>query len=60
MIQLFSTKSYQDRVDEMYRLLDGDSDCSLELFEWRYRRIHMLNLKIKLRSADMGRKEEIY
>lgn len=60
MLQLFNTRSYQDRVDEMYRLLDGDSECSLELFEWRMRRIHILNLKIKQRSADLGRKEEIY
>ena len=54
------TQTYQDRVDEMYRLLMSDGECSLRLFEWRMRRIHCLNLKIKQRSADMGRKEEIY
>ena len=60
MLQLFTTQTYQDRVDEMYRLLMSDGECSLRLFEWRMRRIHCLNLKIKQRSADMGRKEEIY
>ena len=60
MLQLFNTKSYQDRVDDIYRLLNGDGECSLELFEWRVRQIHVLNLKIKQRSADMGRREEIY
>lgn len=60
MLQLFNTKSYQDRVGEIYRLLNGDSECSLELFEWRVRQVHILNLKIKQRAADMGRKEEIY
>lgn len=57
MLQLFTTRTYQDRVDEIYKLLESDRDCSLRLFEWR---IHCLNLKIKQRSADMGRKEEIY
>lgn len=60
MLQLFTTRTYQDRVDEIYKLLESDRDCSLRLFEWRMRRIHCLNLKIKQRSADMGRKEEIY
>mgnify|MGYP004457737287 FL=1 len=60
MLQLFTTQTYQDRVSEMYRLLMSDGECSLRLFEWRMRRIHCLNLKIKQRSADMGRKEEIY
>lgn len=59
MLQLFTTRTYQDRVDEIYRLLESDRG-SLRLFEWRMRRIHCLNLKIKQRSADMGRKEEIY
>lgn len=59
MLQLFTTRTYQDRVDEIYRLLESDRNC-LRLFEWRMRRIHCLNLKIKQRSADMGRKEEIY
>jgi hypothetical protein len=59
MLQLFTTRTYQDRVDEIYKLLERDRD-SLRLFEWRMRRIHCLNLKIKQRSADMGRKEEIY
>ena len=59
MLQLFTTQTYQDRVDEMYGLLMSDGECSLRLFEWRMRRIHCLNLKIKQRSADMGRKEEI-
>lgn len=60
MLQLFTTRTYQDRVDEIYKLLESDRDCSLRLFEWRMRRIHCLNLKIKQRSADMGRKEEMY
>ena len=59
MLQLFTTRTYQDRVDEIYKLLESDRG-SLRLFEWRMRRIHCLNLKIKQRSADMGRKEEIY
>lgn len=59
MLQLFTTRTYQDRVDEIYKLLERDRG-SLRLFEWRMRQIHCLNLKIKQRSADMGRKEEIY
>ena len=59
MPQLFTTRTYQDRVDEIYKLLERDRG-SLRLVEWRMRRIHCLNLKIKQRSADMGRKEEIY
>lgn len=59
MLQLFTTRTYQDRVDEIYKLLERDRG-SLRLFEWCMRRIHCLNLKIKQRSADMGRKEEIY
>lgn len=60
MLQLFSTQAYQDKVDAIYKLLNTDTACPIELFEWRVRRIHCLNLKIKQRSADMGRKEEIY
>ena len=55
MLQLFTTQTYQDRVDEMYRLLGDGGECPLELFEWRVRRIHILNMKIMQRSADMGR-----
>ena len=60
MLQLFSTQTYRDKVDAIYKLLNTDTDCPIELFEWRMRRIHCLNLKIKQRSADMGRREEIY
>ena len=60
MLQLFSTQTYQDKVDAIYKLLNTDMDCPIELFEWRMSRIHCLNLKIKQRSADMGRREEIY
>lgn len=55
MLQLFTTQTYQDRVDDIYRLLVGGGECPLELFEWRVRRIHILNMKIVQRSADMGR-----
>ena len=60
MLQLFSTQTYQDLVVVIYKLINTDTDCPIELFEWRMRRIHCLNLKIKQRSADMGRREEIY
>lgn len=58
MLRLFSTKTYQDRVDDVYRKLAEDVGCRLELFEWRMRKIHVLNMKIRQRSADLGRKEE--
>lgn len=60
MLRLFTTRTYQDRVDEMYKLLRSDRECSLELFEWRARRIHILEMKIRQRSADLGKKEERY
>lgn len=55
MIKLFSTKPIQEVVDEMYAALANDLTCSLELFEWRMRRINCLNVKIKQRSAGLGR-----
>ena len=59
MLQLFSTQTYQDKVDAIYKLLNTDTDCPIELFEWRMRRIHCLNLKVKQRSGGMGRRGEI-
>lgn len=54
MLQLFTTRTYQDRVDGIYRLLENSGECPLELFEWRMRQIHILMMKIRQRSADMG------
>lgn len=60
MLRLFTTQTFQDKVDEIYKLLINDENTPLDTFERRVRRIHCLNLKIKQRSADMGQKEEIY
>lgn len=54
MIKIFSTKPIQEIVAEHYAALSNDLFCSIDLFEWRVRRINILNMKIKQRSADIG------
>lgn len=54
MIKLFTTKPMQEIVAEHYAALSNDLLCSIELFEWRIRRINILNMKIKQRSVDIG------
>lgn len=54
MIKIFTTKPIQEVVAEHYAALVNDISCSIELFEWRVRRINVLNMKIKQRSADIG------
>lgn len=54
MIKIFSTKPIQEIVAEHYAALSNDLLCSIDLFEWRVRRINILNMKIKQRSADIG------
>lgn len=54
MIKIFTTKPIQEIVAEHYAALSNDLLCSIELFEWRVRRINILNMKIKQRSADIG------
>lgn len=60
MLQLFTTRSYQERVDDMYKQLERNPWCPLEIFELKIRKINMLNSRIKNLAADMGREEGKY
>lgn len=60
MLQLFTTRSYQERVDDIYKQLERNPWCPLEIFELKIRKINMLNSRIKNLSADMGREEGKY
>lgn len=60
MLQLFSTRSYQERVDDIYKQLERNPWCPLEIFELKVRKINMLNSRIKNLAADMGREEGKY
>ena len=60
MLQLFTTQSYQDRVDEIYKQLERNPWCPMEIFELKIRKINMLNSRIKNLAADMGREEGKY
>lgn len=52
--------SYQEQVRDIYRQLEKEGWSNLKLFEWRYRRISILNMKIKCRSTDLGKPEGKY
>lgn len=58
--QLFTTRSYQERVDDIYKQLERNPWCPLEIFELKIRKINMLNSRIKNLAADMGREEGKY
>lgn len=60
MLQLFTTRSYQERVDDIYKQLERNAWCPLEIFELKVRKINMLNSRIKNLAADMGREEGKY
>ena len=60
MLQLFTTRSYQERVDDIYKQLQRNPWCPLEIFELKIRKINMLNSRIKNLAADMGREEGKY
>ena len=60
MLQLFTTRSYQERVDDIYKQLERNPWCPLEIFELKIRQINMLNSRIKNLAADMGREEGKY
>lgn len=60
MLQLFTTRSYQERVDNIYKQLERNPWCPLEIFELKIRKINMLNSRIKNLAADMGREEGKY
>ena len=60
MLQLFTTRSYQERVDDIYKQLKRNPWCPLEIFELKIRKINMLNSRIKNLAADMGREEGKY
>ena len=60
MLQLFMTRSYQERVDDIYKQLERNPWCPLEIFELKIRKINMLNSRIKNLAADMGREEGKY
>lgn len=52
--------SYKEKVREIYKKLEQDGWSNLKLFEFRYRKIHLLNSKIKNRSADLNKPEGEY
>lgn len=60
MLRLFTTRSYQERVDDIYKQLERNPWCPLEIFELKIRKINMLNSRIKNLAADMGREEGKY
>lgn len=60
MLQLFTTRSYQERVDDIYKQLERNPWCPMEIFELKVRKINMLNSRIKNLAADMGREEGKY
>ncbi|RHN93126.1 hypothetical protein DW657_09980 [Prevotella sp. AM23-5] len=60
MLQLFTTRSYQERVEDIYKQLERNPWCPLEIFELKIRKINMLNSRIKNLAADMGREEGKY
>lgn len=60
MLQLFTTRSYQERVDDIYKQLERNPWCPLEIFELKIRKINMLNSRIKNLAADIGREEGKY
>lgn len=60
MIRISSTESYREKVNELYRLLERDGWSNLKLFEWRYRKIHLLNSKIKNKAAQTDKEEGCY
>lgn len=60
MFQLFTTRSYQERVDDIYKQIERNPWCPLEIFELKIRKINMLNSRIKNLAADMGREEGKY
>lgn len=60
MLQLFTTRSYQERVDDIYKQLERNPWCPLEIFELKIRKINMLNSRIRNLAADMGREEGKY
>lgn len=60
MLQLLTTRSYQERVDDIYKQLERNPWCPLEIFELKIRKINMLNSRIKNLAADMGREEGKY
>ena len=60
MLRLFSTRSYREQVNEIYKLLERDGWSNLKRFEYRIRKINLLNHKIKCLAADMGKPEGKY
>lgn len=52
--------SYKEKVREIYKKLEQDGWSNLKLFEFRYRKIHLLNSKIKNRSTDFHKSEDEY
>lgn len=60
MIKIYSTESYGEKVNKLYSLLERDGWSNLKLFEWRYRKIHLLNSKIKNKAAQTDKEEGCY
>lgn len=60
MIRMRTTKSYEEEVNELYKMLIRDSWSNLRSFEWRYRKIHILNSKIKNKAAQLDKEEGVY
>lgn len=47
--------SYEEKVRDIYKKLEKDGWSNLGLFEYRYRKIHLLNSKINNRSTDLNK-----
>ncbi len=60
MLKLNPTRTFQERVNDIYSMLERDPFCPLHLFEFYARKIHILNGKIKNLSVDYGQKEDDY
>lgn len=52
--------SYREKVLEIYKKLEKDGWSNLKLFEFRYRKIHLLNGKIRNKSTDFHKSEDEY
>lgn len=49
---------YREQVFHIYKQLQSSPWCSLDLFEYRMRKISVLNAKIKNKATDIKRDTE--
>lgn len=60
MIKISVTNRYRKRVEELYGQISQEGWSNLKRFEMLYRKIHILNGKIKCRAADYEKQEGEY